>query len=72
MRCLIGRSGRLLLKMMPQIDTRYLLLLLTIFVIVCAMFTQSPSLDDAAKITLGATLNALASSLGGNKQNAVV
>lgn len=44
----------------PEIDTRYMLLLLTVFVIVCAMFTQNPSLDDAAKITLGATLNALA------------
>lgn len=47
----------------PLIDTRYLLLLLTIFVIIVAMFTQNPSLDDAAKIALGATLNALASAL---------
>lgn len=57
---------------MPQIDTRYLLFLLTIFVIVCAMFTESPSLDDAAKITLGATLNSLAGTLGGGKSNAAV
>lgn len=40
-----------------------MLFLLTIFVIVCAMFTKNPSLDDAAKITLGATLNALAAYL---------
>lgn len=52
---------------LPQIDTRYMLFLLTIFVIVCAMFTQSPSLDDAAKITLGATLNALAGYLANEK-----
>lgn len=44
----------------PNIDTRYLLFFLTILIILCAMFTKSPSLDDAAKITLGATLNALA------------
>lgn len=55
--------------MIPYVDTRYLMLLLTVFVIVVAMFTQNPSLDDAAKITLGATLNALAGYLNekGNK-----
>ena len=54
----------------PEIDTRYLLFALTVLVILCAMFTKSPSMVDAAKITIGATLNALAGALGGQKTNA--
>jgi hypothetical protein len=41
---------------MIQITNRDLFFLLTCFLILCAMFTKQPTLDDAAKITLGALL----------------
>lgn len=42
-----------------KLETRDMFFLLTLFVIIAAMFTKQPTLDDAAKITLGAFLQYL-------------
>jgi hypothetical protein len=46
-----------------KLSNRDLLFLLTILLILCAMFTKSPFMDDAAKITLGTLLGFFAQEL---------